>query len=1291
MSNLSNFTPDHCTSLSSASLTPSHSASVKSSLPSTATRGAARVINYLDSSPLPCRAINHLNSYSSVCDSDHFHLFPWPLSSTVATRGEARVINTLPYPPPNPSAILSPPPLLLPPLPLHPPVPPLVSHPAFPEGPVSVLLSAAPLTPIRVSPSPGHDTHLLWDTLDSSFPSSTVGISSHLRVCTYNVNGLKDEKLGHLSWLLHRLPLDFLAIIDSRHSHAQAKVLHSSLSSLAPGFLSLSSPAVSDVRRNTGGVVVIISPRMRQAHRQLWHDPSGLGLVMGCVFASSAGLLLVMATYWPIHAEFEAAGSLWTRASAWLSSNNIRKSPTEYIRSLIISKCDSHTKTPGNTVIILGDLNANPSGVLARDGDLHSWLDTNSLVQLNRDSLSVATRYSGDSPTGVIDHILGHQSSLPLCRSSLVISSGLWSIVSDHRPKIVSLDILIAPSRRPTTTPPLPPSPFPLDCPTLLKTFNHMLTSHINSFPLTYCSAAPDLLLEDLCRKTSAVASKLASRHAKKFKYGIWSPTMAILLCRLDCLIALQRRLRQCKSSQLHLVVTPIIHTYKNRISKYNLSDADVNIEINYFLFSSNLLLSSSITQLRLAIPSIITSIKDKLQGRFRMIWRSKISKSIRRRQRLFEAGKIGSVISSITGLFKGDCNLDFLELEDGSICHDPAANHAHASLFFKAWFAAPSLDSTSNFCPASFNWDEPNSMRPSFSQHCASLSIPVELSDIIWKAIVAPISTSRQQAADHLNEIFASPPSLAEFLEAIKNCPKKSAGGVTGVTYAMMKGWAPAIVSFVHAALCLMWPSFSTPLWFKKKILQPIPKAGSNPAILAGLRPLMMIEPLRKLWVGISIRKIRHCWEHCGVLQPTQYGFRSKRSCGSAILQLVNCLETAEEEASTIFLSSWDIRRAFDSISRPIMHLSLTRLGVPNAVASWFASMDADDSVVVRSPYSRSFPDAETFSTGQGTGQGDISSPDIWNSFMDMLLTALAIGTESDFLFKCDNDSLIPQRDLAYADDLISISARHHTLQRKADVVSAFALIFGLKINTDKLRGYYAEYGSESTLLPYYSPSLIIHGSNWTPLSVSLQSSGHFKHLGAIIDLTNTSETELAHATALVKSAVAVISRRAASAAIKSLVLSTCLLPKLAYKGQFACWSLSQCQLLDSPYLQAVRSAFGLMKSHPTALVTGHKELGGLGFSSPSTSFQLRKLALIRRGQQSDSATALAVDSLLCRVSRASLSEIPVDGRSFAGTACYLGKQTFWASSLLERLSLAGLQICRGSKLSPSPLDSPL
>ncbi len=57
----------------------------------------------------------------------------------------------------------------------------------------------------------------------------------------------------------------------------------------------------------------------------------------------------------------------------------------------------------------------------------------------------------------------------------------------------------------------------------------------------------------------------------------------------------------------------------------------------------------------------------------------------------------------------------------------------------------------------------------------------------------------------------------------------------------------------------------------------------------------------LRKM----GIFRIRCCWETNGALHSSQYGFRRERSCASAVMQLINCLETADEEKCSLYISS--------------------------------------------------------------------------------------------------------------------------------------------------------------------------------------------------------------------------------------------------------------------------------------------------------------------------------------------------------------------------------------------------
>ena len=149
--------------------------------------------------------------------------------------------------------------------------------------------------------------------------------------------------------------------------------------------------------------------------------------------------------------------------------------------------------------------------------------------------------------------------------------------------------------------------------------------------------------------------------------------------------------------------------------------------------------------------------------------------------------------------------------------------------------------------------------------------------------------------------------------------------------------------------------------------------------------------------------------------------------------------------------MSSWDIRRAFDSISKPALQTAWTRLGVPPKWAQFLIQLDLDGSTTVRLPISQHAHDhngteglnrlralgAEDifFPAERGVPQGDVASPFGWNAVYDILLRALTLQHHSL------NDPTAQA--IAYADDLLSLSSHLPSLQQQADLVAAFAQIF--------------------------------------------------------------------------------------------------------------------------------------------------------------------------------------------------------------------------------------------------------
>ena len=110
-----------------------------------------------------------------------------------------------------------------------------------------------------------------------------------------------------------------------------------------------------------------------------------------------------------------------------------------------------------------------------------------------------------------------------------------------------------------------------------------------------------------------------------------------------------------------------------------------------------------------------------------------------------------------------------------------------------------------------------------------------------------------------------------------------------------MVKGWPDAVLTRAHALLTRAF-SGPTPKWLQWGWLCPKPKDPSAGITLDGLRPLMLLEVLRKLWVRIYIRKIVHLWEVHQALTPSQHGFRRGHGTDSALMVHLNTLDSPKE-----------------------------------------------------------------------------------------------------------------------------------------------------------------------------------------------------------------------------------------------------------------------------------------------------------------------------------------------------------------------------------------------------------
>ena len=100
------------------------------------------------------------------------------------------------------------------------------------------------------------------------------------------------------------------------------------------------------------------------------------------------------------------------------------------------------------------------------------------------------------------------------------------------------------------------------------------------------------------------------------------------------------------------------------------------------------------------------------------------------------------------------------------------------------------------------------------------------------------------------------------------------------------MKGWPAPVRLFAHQCLVALWGTPDTPTWLQWEWLCPKPKDPSAEVTLDGLRPLILFEVLRKLWVGIIINQITRAWERHHTLLDTQHTKKMGFGPGAALIR---------------------------------------------------------------------------------------------------------------------------------------------------------------------------------------------------------------------------------------------------------------------------------------------------------------------------------------------------------------------------------------------------------------------
>ena len=318
-------------------------------------------------------------------------------------------------------------------------------------------------------------------------------------------------------------------------------------------------------------------------------------------------------------------------------------------------------------------------------------------------------------------------------------------------------------------------------------------------------------------------------------------------------------------------------------------------------------------------------------------------------------------------------------------------------------------------------NMDTIRASEGAFKAHYNQTDIPPNIIDIIWEAIVS-VPCPVDMVAEL--KVAAAAPSVEEWLQTVRHGKRDIAPGIDEVTYDLLRDLPETVLSGLHTLLSEMQERRMAPEEWKKHWLKVIPKVLDDTGVVnaAKLRPLFLINSARKLWMGILDKKASEIHDAYHFFSNGQRGNRKGSGTEDAILVLAAQLEEAKRLRTNLLGATWDIEKAFDSVSKKAPRLGDARSGVDVGFTDWAVGMDETGELILRTPVAEEQMAAQgyqgfstdgkdgtklSFCPASGAGQGDVSSPNYWKKVFDILLRAIELADAPGKLLMAEQDSL--------------------------------------------------------------------------------------------------------------------------------------------------------------------------------------------------------------------------------------------------------------------------------------------